>query len=672
MCGIAGYHDPGGLREESALSILGAMTSVLQHRGPDDCGVWCDPPAGVAFGHRRLSILDLSPLGQQPMESASGRYVVTFNGEIYNFGALRLELAALGHRFRGRSDTEVLLAAVSQWEVRPAVERFNGMFAFALWDRQRRTMHLVRDRAGEKPLYYGWAGRTLLFGSELKALRAHPAFRPSVDPNAVALFLKHGYVPAPLTIYRGIFKLPPGTLLSVSADQPDPHPAPVAYWSAREVAERGTAEPFAGTDDEAIAQFDALLRDAVRLRMEADVPLGAFLSGGVDSSTVVALMQAQSERPIKTFTIGFHEGAYDEARHAAAVARHLGTEHTELYVTPGDALAVIPRLPTLYDEPFADVSQIPTFLLSQLTRRHVTVSLSGDAGDELLGGYPFHRVGPAIWRAIGWIPPVLRRGASRALLLPWVQRGAFVQALGPLARRWTGKRELRERVRQTAEILAVPSGAALHRYLMSYWKTPAVVVRGADSPQGPTAEETPEAVLRDLTHQAMYLDLVTFLPDDILVKVDRASMGVSLEARIPLLDHRVMEFAWRLPLSLKIRDGVGKWILRQVLYRYVPRSLVDRPKQGFGMPVAAWLRGPLRDWAEDLVDEGRIRAGGVLDPEPVRRKWKEHLSGRTSWDYDLWCVLMFQAWLAANQGAPEGRSGTASLPRLVRHSAVAS
>jgi len=675
MCGIAGYFEPGGLREECALSTLAAMTAVLTHRGPDDSGVWCDPAAGIALGHRRLSILDLSPLGQQPMTSESGRYVVTFNGEIYNFGALRSELAALGHRFVGRSDTEVLLAAVSQWQVRQAVERFNGMFALALWDRERRTLHLVRDRAGEKPLYYGWTDGILVFGSELKALRAHPAFRPTIDRNAVALFLQHGYVPAPYTIYRGVYKLPPGATLTVRGDRPDPQAAPVAYWSIREAAERGISEPFGGTADDAIAEFDALLRDAVKLRMEADVPLGAFLSGGIDSSTVVALMQAQSTRPVKTFTIGFHEGRYDEARHAAAVARHLETEHTELYVTPGDALAVIPRLPTLYDEPFADVSQIPTFLLSELTRRHVTVSLSGDAGDELLGGYPFHRLGPAIWRAIRWIPPVVRRGLGAALLRPSVRRAALVQALGPLTRRLTGKRNLRERLRQTGEILTVQSGAALHRYLMSYWKAPAAVVFGADEPLGPTSNGKPGGVgivLPDGAHEAMYLDQVTFLPDDILVKVDRASMGVSLEARVPLLDHRVIEFAWRLPLRLKIRHGSGKWILRQVLDRYVPRALVDRPKQGFGIPVAAWLRGPLRGWAEALLDESRLRTAGVLDPRPIRRKWAEHLSGQTSWDYDLWCVLMFQAWFEANQPSSEWSTRQSGAASVVTQPAAAS
>ncbi len=531
-------------------------------------------------------------------------------------------------------------------------------------------MHLVRDRAGEKPLYYGWMDRMLVFGSELKALRAHPAFRPVIDPNAVALFLQHGYVPTPYTIYRGVYKLPPGTSLTVTGDRPGAPEAPVAYWSAREVAERGTGAPFGGTSDDAIAQFDTLLRDAVKLRMEADVPLGAFLSGGIDSSTVVALMQAQSTRPVKTFTIGFREGGYDEARYAAAVARHLGTEHTELYVTAADALAVIPRLPTLYDEPFADVSQIPTFLLSELTRRHVTVSLSGDAGDELLGGYPLHRTGPAIWRAIGWMPPIVRRGLAAGLMLPAVQQGALVRALGPLARGVTGKRNLRERLRQAAEILAVPSGAALHRYLMSYWKAPAAVVLGANDPPGATLNGKPGTVLPDHEHEAMYLDLVSYLPDDILVKVDRASMGVSLEARIPLLDHRIIEFAWQLPLRFKIRDRTGKWILRQVLYRYVPRALVDRPKQGFGIPIAAWLRGPLRSWADALLDEDRLGAVGILDPRPVRRKWTEHLSGQTSWDYDLWCVLMLQAWVEANERPSE--RGPTSATRLRAHHAAAS
>lgn len=648
MCGIAGYWNHDGLNEAEAGAVLAAMTDAIRHRGPDDTASWIDAESGVALGFRRLAILDLSPNGRQPMLSETGRYVIIFNGEIYNFQDLRLELSGLGHRFRGRSDTEVLLAAVTAWGVRVALERFNGMFAFALWDREQRVLHLARDRAGEKPLYYGWMDGTLLFGSELKALRAHPAFRAEVDRGALALFFRHGYVPGPHTIYRGVQKLPPGTLLTLRGDGSGPSSAPVAYWSAREVAGRGAADPFRGAIDETIEQFHELLRDAVKIRMEADVPLGAFLSGGIDSSTIVALMQAQSTQPIKTFTIGFHEDRYNEAQHAAAVARHLGTEHTELYVTPAEARAVVPRLPTLYDEPFADTSQIPTFLVSELTRHHVTVSLSGDAGDELFGGYRRQWLGPAIWRGIGWIPVSLRRAAAARLVPNDDAPGGLVQSINRFARRWTGKRSLRERLRQTAEMLPVQSLAGLYHYMMSYWKQPDAILPGVREPSVPATDPTgwpvPDGVPQ---HLVMFLDSVGYLPDDILVKLDRASMGVSLEARVPLLDHRVIEFAWRTPLALKLRHGTSKWLLRQVLYKYVPRPLVERPKQGFGMPIAEWLRGPLRDWAEALLDEGRLRDQGMLEPRPIRQKWAEHVSGETRWDYHLWTVLMFQAWMDA-------------------------
>ncbi len=643
MCGIAGLFDPAGLSESATRDILAEMTGALRHRGPDDAGTWLDPTAGIALGHRRLAILDLSPLGRQPMHSRDGRYVITFNGEIYNFRALREELAARGYAFRSQSDTEVLLAAVSEWSVRPAVERFNGMFAFALWDRAERTLHLVRDRPGEKPLYYGWLGDTLLFASELKALRAHPAFRPEIDRDALALFLRHGYIPAPRTIYQGVCKLPPGTLLSLTPSSRH-RGSPVEYWSAREAVARGLRDPFTEPAARIVEEFDVLLRDAVKLRMEADVPLGAFLSGGIDSSVVVALMQAQSARPVKTFTIGFQEPRYNEAHRAAAVARHLGTEHTELYATPGEALGVIAQLPTLYDEPFADSSQIPTYLVSALTRKHVTVSLSGDAGDELLGGYRRYFRGPALWRALTRTPDSVRAALTRVLSLRHTRVGAAANLLG---RRLTGKRSLTERCRQAEEVLSLHSATELYRYMMSFWKQPAALVLGAGEPALPALRGLPAGVETDVRHLWMYLDLVTYLPDDILVKVDRASMGVSLESRIPLLDHRVIEFAWKLPLPLKIRGGEGKWILRQVLHRYVPKELVARDKQGFAIPLAAWLRGPLRSWAEALLAERRLRAEGFFDPRPIRQKWADHLAGHTSWDYDLWAVLMFQAWWEA-------------------------
>lgn len=655
MCGITGFWTPGGVNLEDARATLTAMTEVLRHRGPDDHGAWIDPEPGIALGFRRLAIIDLTPTGRQPMESASGRYVIVFNGEIYNFQALRRELVERGQSFRGRSDTEVLLAAVEAWGLRGALERCNGMFAFALWDRVERTLHLARDRAGEKPLYYGWMGRTLVFGSELKSLRAHPAFRAQIDRNALALYLRRGYVPGPYSIYSGVNKLRPGTWLTVRPDRIDAGVAPTPYWSPQAVAEQAAANPFTGDAAEAAEAFHELLADAVKLRMEADVPLGAFLSGGVDSSTIVALMQAQANRPVRTFTIGFRDQRFDEAGHAAAVARHLGTDHTELYLTPAEALAVIPRLPVMYDEPFADTSQIPTYLVSELTRRHVTVSLSGDAGDELFGGYRRHKLGPMIWRGMRWVPLPLRRSLA-GILTPRdsTGNGRRSSMLGRLSRRLTGKRDLVERLRQVAEILPQPSLISLYHYMMSFWKNPTALLPDAHALSVPATDPTGWPDLGgNLESTMMYLDTVAYLPDDILVKLDRASMGTSLEARIPLLDHRVIEFAWRLPLSIRLRGGAGtKWPMRQVLYRYVPQSLVDRPKRGFHMPVADWLRGPLRDWAEALLDERRLREEGMLDPKEIRQKWVEHVTGVTRWDYHLWTVLMFQSWLEASAQAP--------------------
>ena len=643
MCGITGMWRAAGLAAADPESVLGAMTDALHHRGPDDRDLWVDAPAGIGLGFRRLAILDLSPLGRQPMVSACGRYVVVFNGEIYNFRALRHELEQRGHQFRGRSDTEVLLAAVRQWGVPGAIERCNGMFAIALWDRERRTLHLVRDRAGEKPLYYGWAGDTLVFGSELKALRAHPALAPEVDRQALARFVHLGYVPGPLTILRDVHKLPPATILTLEPGS-GRAAVPRPYWSARDVTARGLAEPFTGPADAAVDALDELLRDAVRMRLESDVPLGAFLSGGVDSSLIVALMCATSGAPVRTFTIGFGEARYDEAPHAAAVARHLGTHHTELRATPADALALVERLPRLYDEPFADPSQIPTFLVAALTRQHVTVSLSGDAGDELFGGYRRYVWAPALWRRIGWLPPAARRAAGK--LCGAVRGMPGLAAAGRLVRPITGKRGLADRLRQAEEILGVASPAAYYDYLMSYWKRSGEVVLGGDGAENGVSSRgngvwTGGAAPAEAM---MATDLVTYLPDDILVKVDRASMGVSLESRIPLLDHRVIELAARLPLHLKIREGRGKWVLRQLLDRYVPRPLVERPKHGFDAPVGAWLRGPLREWAGALLAEDRLRTEGFFRPAPIVRKWREHLAGVTSWDYDLWTILMFQAW----------------------------
>ena len=635
MCGIAGFVTSSRLARAELESISRAMNETLVHRGPDSGGTWTDEGAGVALGHRRLAILDLSPEGAQPMQSRSGRFLVSFNGEIYNHDALRERLVGLGHEFRGHSDTEVLLAAVEQWGVVHALEQFNGMFAIALWDREGRVLHLARDRMGEKPLYYGWLRGTFAFASELKALRVHPDFDSTIDRDALASFMRHGYVPAPYSIYASVRKLVPAELLTVSLARPG-HVSRTKYWSHYDAARIGVETPFLGSPAEAVTELDSLLRDAVKLRMHADVPLGAFLSGGIDSSTVVALMQAQSTRPIRTFTIGFTEARYNEAMHAKGVARHLGTEHTELYLTPREALDVIPRLPVLYDEPFADSSQIPTFLVSQLARRHVTVSLSGDGGDELFCGYGRYAKGLTIWNKIRWLPPALRALGARALRpLPTLLAG-FERA-----KWWAAYLEA------VSRLLGARDAHALYRALLSLCDEPTRLVPGSEEPATIFTDVRawpPE--LRTLTGWMMFVDSLSYLPDDILVKVDRASMGVSLESRVPLLDHRVVEMAWRLPEDVKLRNGVGKWILRQVLYRYVPKDLVERQKMGFAVPIDAWLAGPLREWACDLVSEERLRRQGYLEPALVQRMLHEHLSGRISRSAQLWNVLMFQAWLA--------------------------
>lgn len=650
MCGISGFLDTSRRRGIDELrDIVLGMASAIRHRGPDDFGAWVEAVSGIALGHRRLSILDLSRLGHQPMHSASGRYALSFNGEIYNFRDLRSELESLGHTFRGHSDTEVMLASFSQWGIHQAVERFNGMFAFALWDRDERLLHLARDRFGEKPLYYGWMGKTFVFASELKAVRAHPDFEADIDRNVLAIYFRHGYIPAPYSIYRGVSKVLPGTVLTIASDSGSP-PTVTPYWSIRAVAEQGSADPFTGTDTEAVAQLDELLRDAVKLRMEADVPLGAFLSGGVDSSTIVALMQAQSAQPVQTFSIGFHEAAYNEAEYAKAVAKHLGTVHTELYVTPEEAMAVIPRIPTLYDEPFADSSQIPTFLVSQLARQGVTVSLSGDAGDELFAGYTTYLKGMRIWKLTGRMPRFMRALSVRGLtaLSPASWESLF-RAIDPICPKHFRQQNVGPRLKNLADLFSADYPEIWYRRVVTHWDVPGSLVLGASEPPTPFTDRTQWGNLPDLLRRMMYTDTMMYLPDDILVKVDRASMGVSLEVRVPFLDHRVAEFAWQLPVSMKVRDGRGKWILRQVLSRYIPSALIDRPKMGFSVPIDAWLRGSLKEWGEALLDEKRLKDQGLLNPDLVRGKWSEHLSGTVSWTIQLWDTLMFQAWLQNEQ-----------------------
>jgi asparagine synthase (glutamine-hydrolysing) len=650
MCGITGFLDISNTTNHETLqSVIRRMTDRLVHRGPDDSGEWLDVKRGIALGFRRLSILDLSPTGHQPMLSADGRFVIVFNGEVYNFAKLRTELARLGHCFRGHSDTEVMLAAVCQWGIQPAVQRFNGMFAFALWDRRENLLTLVRDRLGIKPLYYGWAGKVFLFGSELKALKAHPLFQGEIDRNALVLYLRHNCIPAPYTIYKGFRKLLPGTILTLSGNQMVEITDPLPFWSARETAESGVAHLYKGSNQEAIAELDGLLRESIRERMVADVPLGAFLSGGVDSSAIVALMQAQSSRPIQTFTVGFHESGYNEAEDAKAIAAHLGTDHTELYVTPQEAQAVIPRLPDLFDEPFADSSQIPAFLIAELARRHVTVSLSGDGGDELFGGYNRYFWAQRIWKSVGWLPGSFRTFGSDALnrTSPSGWESLLSNRIIPRRLRVS---EPGEKIRKIGEVLSADDPAAVYMNLVSHWKDPtAIVIGGVEYPTLLTRRDA-WAHLPDHISWMMFMDLATYLPDDILTKVDRVSMGVSLEERAPYLDdHRLVEFAWRLPLRMKMRNGQGKWLLRQVLYQYLPRKMFERPKQGFGVPIDTWLRGPIKGWSEELLGEQRLKDEGFFNPEPVRQKWQEHLEGKHNWQYHLWDILMFEAWYEKNR-----------------------
>lgn len=648
MCGFVGVLTRGNLaRDYCGIDILSRMSEAIIHRGPDGGGHWADLDAGIGLAHRRLAIVDLTIAGHQPMVSTSGRYIIAFNGEIYNHLDLRnnLDSRRSVNQWRGLSDTETLLEAFEVWGIKSAVERCIGMFAFAVWDREDQVLTLCRDRLGEKPLYYGWQGvgdrACFLFGSELKALKVHPTFGAHINRDALGMLLQSNYVPSPHSIYNGIQKLQPGCLLTVSLKNFEP--VIEVYWSLTEVALAGNSKVFEGGIPQAIDDLEDLLFKAVKRQMVADVPIGAFLSGGVDSSTVVAMMQAQSKKPVKTFTIGFSELDFNEAVYAKAVAKYLGTDHTELYVTPQQTLEVISKLPTLYCEPFADSSQIPTFLVSELARTQVKVSLSGDAGDELFAGYNRYIFAHNMWGIISRFPPSVRSGIAQWIKL--IDPDAFdrlfapIQLLIPSLRRY---RNMGDKLHKAADLLKAINIDELHRSLVSYWKPHDIVI---GSQGGNLNQSFP--YLKDLTdvQRMMVTDSITYLPDDILVKVDRAAMGVSLEGRIPFLDHHVVEFAWSLQQSLKLRDGVGKWILRQVLYRYVPKRLIERPKMGFGVPVGSWLRGPLRDWAETLLEESRLRCEGYFNPIPIRKRWEEHLSGRRNWQYYLWSILMFQTWL---------------------------
>lgn len=649
MCGIAGFWSPSHRASDDL--ALRRMTDTIAHRGPDDWGAWHAADVGPALGHRRLSIVDTSCEGHQPMASSSGRFTIVFNGEIYNFRDLRRELDR-GARlaWRGHSDTEVMLAAFEEWGVRGATERFAGMFAFAVWDAQQRALHLVRDRLGIKPLYYGCSRGTLIFGSELKSLRAHPDFGGAIDLQAVGMFLRYDYIPGPNSIYSGIRKLTPGTILTLTS--PDDCAEPKAYWSPARAALRGVEHPFHGDRAEAADAVEGLLRQVVGEHMVSDVPLGAFLSGGIDSSTVVAAMQAQSNRPVRTFSVGFEEAAYNEAEHARAVAAHLGTDHTSAYVTPSDLLSVVPMLPSMYDEPFADSSQVPTYLVSALARRHVTVSLSGDGGDEMFGGYGRYGWTERLWARISRVPAAAR-AASAALIdaVPDViLRGSLYGARTVLPARVRRHAEL-WRVRLAGDFLAANDEHALYQRVLTHvdpHQALAATARAA-RPDDYLAYRPSWSRVAPFQSRMMLWDMETYLPDDILVKVDRASMAVGLEARVPLLDHRLVELAWSLPLGLKT-GGEPKQPLRDVLARYVPPTLFNRPKMGFSLPIAEWLRGPLRNWVCDLLAPSAVRGAGLLDAAFVARTLREHLSGDMDHAWALWSMVMLHAWLDHTRG----------------------
>ncbi|MFS0756801.1 asparagine synthase (glutamine-hydrolyzing) [Noviherbaspirillum sp. 1P10PC] len=662
MCGISGFLSSDNSHDFD--SSVHDMAQALLHRGPDGGGVWSDAARGVALGHRRLAIVDLSPAGRQPMHSACGRYVMAFNGEIYNHQELRRQL---NESWRGHSDTETLLAAFSHWGIEATLQRTVGMFAIALWDRMERRLYLMRDRMGEKPLYYGWGRNVFFFGSELKALRQHPGFSNEIDRDALCLYFRQNYIPAPRSIYRNICKLEPGCMLSLTlADAttapPSPLSAPAAFrglklhrwWSLHDVAQAGQRNPIRD-EVEALERLESLLHKSIAMQSVADVPLGAFLSGGVDSSLIVALMQANSAKPVHTYTIGFNEAAYDEAGYARAIASHLGTRHTELYISALDGLDVIPRLPALFDEPFSDVSQIPTYLVAQQARQHVTVALSGDAGDELFAGYNRHLRTQHVWNLVAKVPAGCRQLFSRCLKRSSASPAA--RALGQgmshlIPMNWHAALYADKLLKLADRIDGARDCDDLYFNLVSEWKHPDALVLGGHEPLTLLRQRDAWPQLATFEDRMMYLDSMTYLPDDILVKVDRAAMATSLETRVPFLDHRIVELAWRMPVGMKIDRGQGKQALRKILDKHVPRHLIERPKQGFSVPVGSWLKGPLREWAEHLLNRGRLQQEGYLNANEIESRWQEHLSGRRNWEHSLWSVLMFQSWLE-HQAVPQ-------------------
>jgi asparagine synthase (glutamine-hydrolysing) len=636
MCGIAGFYDARGATPDRDATCA-AMIDALAHRGPDDRGVWIDQEAGIALGHRRLSIIDLSPAGHQPMASHTGRFVVSYNGEIFNWNELRDELPPPDGGYRGHSDTEIFLRGVEIWGLDATLDRLIGFFAIALWDQDTRRLTLVRDRLGIKPLYWGEFAGQLLFGSELRALKAHPACRSEIDRDALAAYMRTAYVPAPHSIWKGVHKLAPGGRLDIEADGAV---RLSRFWDLRAAIHAGASARSRPLPEDALAEWEDLLTDAVQRRMVADVPLGAFLSGGVDSSAIVALMQAHSTRRVKSFSIGFHVPGYDEAPYARQVATYLGTDHTEFYVGADEALAMVPRLASIYDEPFADSSQIPTALICGLARREVTVALSGDGGDELFGGYNRYVLGERHWPLLAPLPHKMRRLGANLLTLP--SPAAWDKALGPFLPRGLG--QIGDKLHKLGSVIGAKDIDALYLRLISQWEDPAaLLVEGKEPGRLPGGLPGPLSAMERM--QAY--DMLTYLPDDILAKVDRASMAVALEVRVPFLDHRLIERGWQLPVAAKLQGGAGKQLLRRILYRHVPRELIERPKMGFGVPLDSWLRGPLKDWAAELLDPAKLRQQGYLKDAPISQAWAEHQSGRRNHQYGLWTVLMFQAWLAA-------------------------
>jgi asparagine synthase (glutamine-hydrolysing) len=635
MCGIAGILSMESRGADILRADIDRMSNAIAHRGPDDSGSWIDPKERCALGFRRLAILDLSPNGHQPMLSPSGRFAIIFNGEIYNHLELRDELVKEGFSFRGHSDTETLCAGVEHWGINETIRRCIGMFAIAIWDQESATLSLVRDRLGIKPLYVYRRGNLLLFASELKALKAHPGFHTDIDEESIANFLRYLYIPSPATIFKEVTKIRPGHVMTVAASRPiETHSQ--AYWSIENAYRSGAENPFDGSDDDAVSQLEYLLLDAVRLRKLSDVPLGALLSGGVDSTTVVAMMQAGASQPTRTFSIGFTSAEHDESRYAAEIAQYLGTSHTTLTLDGSDSLKLVPELPYIFDEPLADPSQIPTYLVCQLARSDVTVALTGDGGDEVFAGYHRYIQGHRLIPAVQRIPQPLRNVASatlRNLSTDWYP------AVEPIAR-MSGQRLVQQKMGKLSRILRADQEGGMYRSLLSAWQDPREVMTRNSNGVDPVCDAFGATSLLPLLDRMMLVDQSTYLPDDLLAKVDRASMAVSLEARVPLLDHRVIEFAWRLPAHMKIRNGRGKWILRQVLNRHVPAELVDRPKVGFSVPIAEWLRGPLRSWGDDIIQS----AQEPLDRTAVLAAWQRLQSGDEQYALGMWAVLMLQAW----------------------------